>query len=550
MLMALALVVAACSSDDADTDTTTTVAGEDNATTTTAGTDSGDTTTTTVDPELPIDAPERTLVVAATGTPSGFDGDIFGPNMQNAVVNLNEPLVDYELAGTEVNGDEVRPRLAESWTVSDDGLTYTIKLREGVLSHLGNELTAEDVVWSYEKSIAQGRTGNFIRNVGNVDSIEATGTYEVQFTLTAPSPIFIRAITVYTPSIYDSTELKTHATDDDPYATEWLKSNFAGYGPYYVDQFTPGQQVIFKANPNYWDGVPYYTTIVYQAVPEPANRVALLTAEEVDYIEAPSQQQLVELSNNSSISVQSVPGNLQARLLANANFEPYDDPLVRQALIYALDTESLVNTAFQGIGVPAKSPVPPSFPCYTDEHWQYTYDVAKAQELLTEAGYPDGIELTLTYSDTRPFDEPLAVQAQAQWAEAGIDVTLEKIPNDEMSARVATGTRDVPFFAFFEQSIVLDPGYLFFLTSLPDGAGNRNDYSNPEVTALVEEANATLDADERCELLSEAQRLHVEDAGWTVSILAGGHFVSAPDVTGWVWFPDNQVRWALLGREG
>ncbi|MFC2153286.1 ABC transporter substrate-binding protein, partial [Actinomycetota bacterium] len=299
MLMALALVVAACSSDDADTDTTTTVAGEDNATTTTAGTDSGDTTTTTVDPELPIDAPERTLVVAATGTPSGFDGDIFGPNMQNAVVNLNEPLVDYELAGTEVNGDEVRPRLAESWTVSDDGLTYTIKLREGVLSHLGNELTAEDVVWSYEKSIAQGRTGNFIRNVGNVDSIEATGTYEVQFTLTAPSPIFIRAITVYTPSIYDSTELKTHATDDDPYATEWLKSNFAGYGPYYVDQFTPGQQVIFKANPNYWDGVPYYTTIVYQAVPEPANRVALLTAEEVDYIEAPSQQQLVELSNNS-----------------------------------------------------------------------------------------------------------------------------------------------------------------------------------------------------------------------------------------------------------
>jgi peptide/nickel transport system substrate-binding protein len=504
------------------------------------------------------DGRARTLVVGATGTPSGFDGDIFGPNMQNVVVNLYEPLLGYGAGPEQEDGArEVQPELlegwlAESWEVSDDGLQVTLTLREGVRSFYGNELTAEDVVWSWEKSFWQERTGNFIARVSNVESVEATGEYEVTYTLLDPSPILLPALTLYVPSIYDSAEASQHATDEDPYATDWLSQNTAGFGPWHLESLEPDAQAVFVRNPNYYGGQdPYFERIIYRAVPEDSTRVSLVQTGQVDYIEGPTFRQLAQMRDDDRVKVQSVVGNQQARLLMNPNYEPFGSREVRQAIQYAIDDEAILDIVFEGLASISKSPVPPTFACHTDEFWNYDRDLERARELLDEAGYPDGLELEIEYSGVWWWEEPMAVQAQSQLAEAGIDVQLTRIPNDQMTSRAAISERTLPLFTFYEQSIVMDPGYNLFLSSHPDGASDRNDFgrTRPDYVELIEEGNRIVDQDQRCELFEEAQQIHVEEASW-VAYMMGTHVAQVPDLAGWVWWADNHVRWADLHREG
>ena len=164
-------------------------------------------------------ASAETLIVASPQVPEGFDGDALKTHTQNVVVQTYENLVVYGkkvVDGRTVNDPgTVEPHLAESWKFSEDGKTWVFKLREGIKSPYGNELTADDVEWSWSKSFAQKRTGNFIARVSNVVGVKALSKYEVEFTLSAPSSIFLKALTLYVPGIYDSTEVKKHATDED-----------------------------------------------------------------------------------------------------------------------------------------------------------------------------------------------------------------------------------------------------------------------------------------------------------------------------------------------
>src|SRR4029078_2731733 len=128
----------------------------------------------------------------------------------------------------------VEGHLAEKWAVSSDGLKYVFTLREGVKSAHGNELTAADVEWSWAKSFDQKRTGAFIAGVSNVIAVKALSQREVEFTLNAPSSIFLSALTLYVPPIFDSAETKKHATAEDPWALRWMESNTAGFGAYHL----------------------------------------------------------------------------------------------------------------------------------------------------------------------------------------------------------------------------------------------------------------------------------------------------------------------------
>lgn len=503
---------------------------------------------------------DRTLVVASTGTPGSLDGDIFTANMQATVVNIYDQLITYgykdsafEFANgaREIDPDQIQGKLAESWTVAPDGLSIDIALRRGVLSFFGNELTSDDVAWSWEKSAAQGRTGAFIGRVSNIDSVEAIDTYTVRFNLKSPSPILLAALTIYVPSIYDSTEIQKHVTADDAYGAAWLAQNTAGFGPYHLESISADEQAVFVANPNYWDEQPFFQRVIYRAVPDASNRTVLLQAGSVDYIENPTFRQIVELRSTPGVKVQSVVGNQQARILMNPNIAPFDDRRVRQAVNYALDHDGTIRNVFEGLSTKADSPVAPTFACYTDEFWVYDRDLAKSRALLAEAGYPNGIDLELTYANQQWWEEPWVIQAQSQLREAGINVTLKRIENAEMTSRGSIAVRDLPFFTFFEQSIVLDPGYGLFLNSHPLGASDRNDYgrSNPEFVALVEQGNLTLDAEERCDIFREAQRIHVEDASWVYGAMLGGYLAQKEELSGWTWWADNQIRWYDLFRE-
>lgn len=550
ILAALMLMLAACSSGtsgSADSDSTESTASD-------SAEDSAGAEDATDDGEEEARSQERTLVVAASGTPSGFDGDIFGPNMQPVVVNLNEPLVDYGVAEAQEDGARqidtatIEGRLATAWEESEDGLTWTLELRDDVVSHRGNSFTSADVVWSYEKSKAQERTGNFIANFANVDTVEAIDEYTVQFNLSAPSPAFLDALTLYVPGIYDSTAAMEHATDEDPYATEWLAQNDAYFGPYYVESNAVDQQTVFVAHADYYRGAPYFERIIWQAVPEAENRSTLISTGQADWMRDAPIDQVVALQDREGVRVQSVTSNEMARALMNPNFAPWDDVRVRQALNLAVDHQRLLDVVFQGYGEIARGPVPPVESCATDEFWSYDQDVERARELLAEAGYPDGVDAELLYSDVRAWEEALAIQIADSASDAGFNITLQRIPSDEMTSRAAISVRDLPFFTFYQNPILLDPGYTMYLDGASEGVSNRSDWNNEEYDALVIEANQTLDADARCDLLTQAQEIHMADAPWLYGVWQDTVKVMGDDIDGWVWHGDQHARWYDLER--
>ncbi|MEV0133180.1 ABC transporter substrate-binding protein [Dactylosporangium sp. NPDC050688] len=498
-------------------------------------------------------AENRTMVVAASSVPAGFDGDVLQPGSQAAVTQLNEPLVDFaasepnESGARQVQGDKVEPRLAESWETSADGLTYTFSLRQGVKSARGNTLTADDVKWSWDKSIAQKRTGNFIATATNVKSIEVVDPQHVKFTLSAPSPVFLRALALYVPNIYDSTEMKKHATAADPWALEWLKTNHAGFGAYQLESLQAGTQAVFTANPNFYRGQPYFTKVIYREVPDSSNRVQLLQRGEVDWIEDPTPKQLQDLAAVKSVKVRSVVGNLQVRALMNPNFPPFDNPLVRQAVNHAVDRDAIKNAVFYGFGQAPTGSVPPGFQCATNVPL-YDTNFDKAKQLMTQAGFPNGVDVELTYSDYNVWDEALSVQLKASLEKVGIRASLKKIPSADMLARSAIGKRDLPFFVLFEQTQIPDAGYSLALSSVPTGSADRNNYNNPQLVDLVKRANATTDESVRCGLLEQAQKLHMQDATWANVWLPGAYGVMKSDIQGWVWHAEQQPRWHDLKR--
>ncbi|NBB83054.1 MAG: hypothetical protein GVY28_06570 [Alphaproteobacteria bacterium] len=501
----------------------------------------------------PASAAAETLVIAAATTPEGFDGDALRPHTQNVVTQVYEPLVTYGRVTGPDGRDYLDPatiegHLVESWEVSEDGMRYVFKLREGILSAYGNELTADDVAWSWNKSFDQQRTGSFIARVSNVESVEEVSTYEVAFNLSAPSSIFLKALTLYVPGIYDSDEVSSHATEDDPWALEWLQENTAGFGAYHLEQLRPGEQAVFGLNPNYFGETPYFDRVIYRAVPSGASRVTLLKTGQVHWIDRPSIQQVIDLQGDDDVKVLESPGRSIAGVRMNPNFEPFDDVRVRQALNLAVDKDEIRDAVFLGTGTMAETLVPPMIDGYDPSHFDYGYDPERASALLAEAGYPDGFEVELLYSDLWWWLEPLAIQISDQLRDVGVTASPVRITGSDMRSRGAPAVQDMPMFTFEDGPIVLDPVYTFYLIGHSGGVSNRAGYANPEVDALIDEARQTLDADARLAMMREAQQLWIEDAPWIVTVFPSVFEAMAPDIVGWVPHPDDHERWADLSR--
>lgn len=496
---------------------------------------------------------QNTLVLAQPVTPEGFDGDALRPGTQHVVVQTYEGLTRYPRVERDgrpyLDPSRIDGHLAERWTVSPDGKTYTFKLREGVKSPMGNEMTSADVEFGWNKSFAQKRTGNFIANVSNVTAVKAKSRYEVDFTLGAPSAILLSALTLYLPGVYDSKVMKENATADDPWALKYTDAHTAGFGAYHLQELRPGEQATFVANPNYFRPKPYFDRVIWRAVPSEANRSTLLRSGQVQWVERPSMQQVVELQKDSRVKVQAATGRAIAALRMNTKFKPYDDVRVRRALNYAVDKEAIRKGVFFGTGTVAKSIVPPIVDGYDPSFFTYDYDLNKAKALLAEAGHPNGFEGELLYAGLWPWEETMAIQVADQLKAAGLRITAKRISDSDMRARAAPAVMDMPFFAFEDGPIVLDPVYNNYLLAHSKGVSNRANYANPAVDAAVDAARQELDRTKRNELMRQAQKLWVEDAPWIMTVYPDTFEAMAPNIVGWVHFPDEHERWVDLRRQ-
>ena len=495
-------------------------------------------------------AQERTMVIAMVTTPRGFDPDIWVPGQIESAVNVYEGLTRFATrpgpnGRPEIDPGRVEPHLAESWTVSEDGREYLFRSRPGMRSHFGNELTAADVVWTFEKSNAQRRTGLFIRNVTLIEGVEAVSQHNVRFRLREANRIFLSVLTLHIPAIFDSTEARRHATPDDPFATRWLAANTAGFGPYHVESVQAGQQAVFVLNRGYRFDRPFHTRIVWREVPSPATRVALVRTGQVQYAEQIPLQQIADLRRERNVRVESVAAPGSATVRMNPRVAPFDDVRVRQAIAHATDYRAIGEAVFLGLGTRSRSMLNPPIPGAIDAY-AFETDYDRARALLAEAGHPNGLDVTLEYSTNWWWEEPLALQMQASLARAGIRVTPRRIPATEMTARRAINVWSLPFMTHLTSSFVPDPSYNMFLTAHSRGGSNVNGNNNAELDRLIDASVVERDDARWTELVAQAQRVQAESATFIETFLPGTHEVFATCIEGFMWRPHNRLVWKDL----
>src|ERR1700758_1130570 len=260
-----------------------------------------------------------TIIIAIPGTPQGVDVDRqSGPQTWTMAAQLMEPGAEwkpttYPYATTPVADPTKIPGftypdfrtqqmvqgIIESCDLSPDNKTAVYHLRKGVKSAAGNEFTAKDVLWKVERAHALKAIGTFMLNVVNAPDPkqwQEVDDHTVRISSDTPMPLVCKILTNLYWYWYDSTEAKKHSTSDDPWASNWAANSVPAFGPYQIKSWGAGRRVVMEANPNYWQGVPAIKRIIYQVVPESANRVALLRQGKVDLVEGLSPDEAVGLA--------------------------------------------------------------------------------------------------------------------------------------------------------------------------------------------------------------------------------------------------------------
>ena len=404
------------------------------------------------------------------------------------------------------NAGQAQPELAESWEISADGSVYTFHLQQGVMSDFGNEMTAEDVRWSLEKTMSGFTTGAFwisLAGLVSIDQVEVVDDYTLRI-----SGIFGDKLLPSLGSgwlvVYDSTEVQKYATEEDPYANEWLNQNTAGFGPYRVVDFGPGgDEVTLEARENYWGPQPALQRVIQRSVPDANSRLQLLLSGDVAFAAELTTLGVEQAKATEGVAVTRMPTTTGA-FLALTYEPPFDDPAVRAAIAQAIPYQDIVDVVFQGEALVWDSILIPPTPGYTNEFFR-GYDVEAAGAVLSGIDAP----LTLAYADGLPLDEEIAILVQNSMREAGFDLNIEKQPRATFDGRKYGRTGELQFFVdVIDTPGYYDANYYGFIYGGVGGFLNWFGYENEELNAALLATGDPATADEAAR---EIQRIFAED---------------------------------------
>lgn len=422
---------------------------------------------------------------------------------------------------------KILPCVASEWVISDDGLTYTFTLNQGIQFTTGKELKASDVAFSLNR--LKGAAGNPSFLLSSVESVEATGDYEVTVTLSEPNPALLNILTRASAGVYDAEVAQANgATCDSSDAGQaYFDSTSIGCGPYKISSFNSGSELVLVKNPDSYFPAGNVDTYIIRNIADSATQQMELEGGDLDFALDLTADQTALLEGNESIKLVSFDTMDIFFLGLNASEEygkELANPTVREAIRYAIDYSGLCALAGNGATTPAGI-IPKGFLGYAGET-TITRDVEKAKALLTEAGYPDGITFSMgVIPDMAPDGVSfmtLAQKVQADLAEAGITVNIEP----QEVAVYLEGYRDGK-----QQSVMCHwgPDYndsnnqLAFLPG--NTVGLRLGWTaemDPELAELGQKASVETDSDKRAELFTEIQKQMDEKNAPAVVLLQPG----------------------------
>lgn len=455
------------------------------------------------------------------------------------------------------NAGEILPLLATEWEISEDGLTYTFTLREGVTFSNGDPLTAADVVFSINR--LKNVKGNPSFLADNIASVEAVDDGTVVFTLASARPSFLAELTNTVFSITNSAEVTANggsdaadAADTDT-AEEYLNSTSAGTGPYVLESWTPQTETVLVRNENYWGEAPYFDRVIIVSIPEAATQKAELEAGSIDMALDLSADQLGDLEDNPELAIFRGPSQYTHFLLMNQNPEiggPVSDPKVQLAIRYALDYEGY-KVLWGGI-TPGSNMAFGLFTSYGEDK-ALSRDLDQARALLEEAGYADGFDITLSYPDFTWQGVNMNTNAQkiqADLAEVGINVELS--PGELQTALEEYRTGQQGFSYWFWGPDILDP--LDLASFLPGGivATERAlwlpENTDPAILELIEQAKTVTDPYSRVEVFNQLQDYLQQNGPFAPFNQPALQTAYRADIQGYAFHPQWTLDVAILSR--
>ncbi|MCU1380316.1 MAG: extracellular solute-binding protein family 5, partial [Acidimicrobiales bacterium] len=444
--------------------------------------------------------------------------------------------------------DITEPRMAEGWEVTNDGRTYTFSLRKGWPSHAGNEFTAADVKWTFDRSFAlQGITSfyNTISTIERPDDVKVLDKYTVRIELAEPGPNLLLTLSTFWRAMVDSQLAKRHATPNDPWARVWLKNHEAGFGPFKLNDLSPGHHVDWVAH-NEHPFPPQLDQITFREVPESSDRLAMLQSGEAQVAQYLSPTDMQRVANSEDVRLWKFQGYVIASAPMNPKYPPLDDVRVRQALSYATPYQQIVDQVYRGFAGLANGPLSDHVAGFDPYLRPYTYDPERARQLLREAGHGNGFTTTLAYSAAEPLGAPVGAQLRSAYRDVGVTLELEALPPSTFTDALFTGKRPMFFQTFGGDSP--DPAYALSVFYQSTSSNNWGGYKSAEVDACLAEAGRPeLSWDERVEAHNRCAEIIVKDAPWLWIAQPGFQVSARRDVTGINWYAGEGVDWSEVG---
>jgi peptide/nickel transport system substrate-binding protein len=468
------------------------------------------------------------ILIAAQGA----EPDRLDPHLTSAYASFQVLENVYDTLVQPAADLSMEPALAESWEISDDNLTWTFTLRDGVTFHNGRALTAEDVVYSYDRIMDPdvGAANSF--RFASIDEVVATDDRTVEIRLTRPTPNLLVNIGGFKGMAIIPQEIVDDGTID---------SFPIGTGPFRFVSSSPDQGILLEKNPDYWragEGLPHLDGIRFVQIPDPTVKLTNLRTGEADWIDGVPPQNLDELANDSSVVLQRVPGGDYHYFALNQNREPFDNVDVRRAIAMAIDREVITEAAQFGAATSNQTAIPAS------NFWANNYapftpgDTDGAAALLESAGVSD---LTIEFMVSSDFPETVT-QAQviaSQLAAIGVTVEISDVDFGTWLDRQGQGDFDAFMLSWIGN---IDPDDFYYAQHHSDGTFNFQGYSNPEVDALLDEARVETDQDARKALYDEAARLIVDEASYIYLYNPENVQAWGPQLEGYEVRGDNAIR--------
>jgi peptide/nickel transport system substrate-binding protein len=521
-------MLAACGGDDDDD------GDDDDATATTGGAPANPTATTrpaiTVDqnatatsaasgsPE-PGASPEATATTApapsgATGGSVTFaravDSENLDPVLQDGNINIWIFMSIYDqLIRVDEQGTGLLPGLATDWEISDDALTYTFNIREGIKYFDGSDMTVEDIKWSIERA-RDTEDSPWTFTLVQAADIQTPDDSTVVITLSEPWSPFLSDISMFNASIIS----KAFA---DEVGVDALVDQTMGTGPFHLQEWNKAESMTLVKNPNYWEeGLPLLDEIVFTVVPDSNSEILQLQGGEIDGIVGQGDvpfNRIEELDADENIVVIQSTSTYNNFLVLQTQHEPLDDVHVRRALNYATDKQALIDTILFGAAEVSNSFMPNGALYWNADQEGYPYDLDLAREELAQSKVPDGFPISIQIRSGNDQQSAIASALQQMWAEIGVE--LEILPLEATVARENYRAEEFEIQITGWTNDIIDPDELVSYAILPETTNNyHTGWQSQEAIDLANEGRAEQDPDARREIYHQIQQIHRDEAPW------------------------------------